>query len=288
MVYTVLKVLSKIAPRLSVSARCGIGDWLGRAVWPLVPRKRKKMAQTNIYLSLPVDQTEAYAIAKASAVRFGRLLLEMLCLPGLTLNTLPRLVSRIEGMDHLRQAQAAGRGVIVIAAHSGNWELIGPALSLHGFPMVGVALKQHNSAVDRFINECRTDAGMKIIYKTDVRSILRTLAGGAIVGLLIDQDARQDGTFVDFFGRPASTPKGAAVMARMQNVPIVPLFIHSDTDGRHVIEIQAPIQMEKTADREYDVQKMMQRLTNLVEDHIRSYPQEWFWLHNRWKTRPSK
>jgi len=285
MLYVFLKFLSKIAPRLPLSVRCGAGDLLGTVIWPLVPRRRKEMAQTNISHSLSVDRAQAYKIAKSSAVRFGRLFLEMLCLPGLTLDKLPKLVSRIEGLDNLRQAQEVGRGVIVITAHSGNWELIGPALSLHGFPMVGVAQKQHSNS-DRFINECRTGTGMKIIYKTDVRSILRVLISGSIVGLLIDQDAHQDGAFVDFFGRPASTPKGAAVMARMQDVPIVPLFIYTEADGRHVINIQAPIRMEKTADRERDVWEMTQRLTRIVENHIHQYPQQWFWLHNRWKTPP--
>ncbi|MBP2639135.1 MAG: lipid biosynthesis acyltransferase [Firmicutes bacterium] len=285
MLYAFLRVLSKIASRLPLAGRCKLGDLLGTLIWPFVPRRRKQMAQANISLSLGVDRLQADKIAKDSAVRFGRLFLEMLCLPGLTLETLPKLVSRIEGMDNLRQAQAAGRGAIVVTAHSGNWELIGPALSLHGFPMVGVAQKQHSNS-DRFINECRTSTGMQIIYKTDVRSILRMLISGNIVGLLIDQDAHQDGAFVEFFGRPASTPKGAAVMARMQDVPIVPLFIHGEADGRHVLAIQEPIRMEKTADREKDVWEMTQRLTRIVENHIRQYPQQWFWLHNRWKTSP--
>ncbi len=286
MVYAFLTFLSKIAPRLPLAVRCKIGDLLGAAVWPLVPRRRKEMARANIVCGLGVDNAQASKIAKDSAVRFGRLFLEMLCLPALTMESLPKLVSRIEGLDNLRQAQAAGRGVIVITAHSGNWELIGPALALHGFPMVGVAQKQ-SSSTDRFINECRSATGMKIIYKTDVRSILRMLIAGNIIGLLIDQDAHQEGAFVEFLGRLASTPKGAAVMARMQDVPIVPLFIHSEPDGRHVLAIQAPICMEKTKDREKDVWEMTQRLTCLVENHIRQYPQQWFWLHNRWKT-PAK
>lgn len=285
MLYVFLRGLSKIASWLPLSARCKLGDLLGVLIWPFVPRRRKQMAQANISRSLGVDRPQAEKIAKGSAVRFGRLFLEMLCLPELTLATLPKLVSRIEGMDHLRKAQEAGRGAIVVTAHSGNWELIGPALSLHGFPMVGVAQKQHSNS-DRFINECRTSTGMQIIYKTDVRSILRMLISGNIVGLLIDQDAHQDGAFVDFFGRPASTPKGAAVMARMQDVPIVPLFIYGEADGRHVLAIQEPIRMEKTGDREKDVWEMTQRLTRIVETHIRKYPQQWFWLHNRWKTPP--
>lgn len=286
MFYYLVKAFSYIVCLLPDGLKNKIGDLIGYACWPVVSKKRRKMAVNNVVNSLGVDKTAAEAIVKASAVRFGRMFLEVLCFPQLTRGNIHKHVI-LEGREYLEQAFAFGRGVLLITSHSGNWELMGSSLALYGFPIVGVAQKQTNEAMDRFINEYRSLSGMKVVYKSGVREMVSLLNEGMGIGLLMDQDAGEHGAFVDFFGRQASTPQGAAALARMRNAPIVPVFCTRNADGTAKVILHPVVWVQKTADRDADLWTTTQQLTTIIEQHIRKYPQEWFWLHNRWKTRPS-
>lgn len=260
---------------------------IGNFCWPLVSSKRKQMAIDNIRRSLGLGEEEAVAIAKASGVRFGPMVMEVLHMPRLSSNNINNHV-KLTGGENLEAALNMGRGAVLATAHSGNWELLGAALAMHGFPLVAVVQKQTNQAMDRFINEYRTNAGMHVTYKQGVREMVKLLGSGKIIGLLMDQDNHDDGVFVEFFGRMASTPQGAAALARLNNAPIVPAFITENPDGTHTAIIHPPVMVEKTSDREYDIRITTEYLTKIIETHIRKYPHEWFWLHNRWKTEPPK
>lgn len=284
MLHGLLQFLSYIVGRIPAGLRYAIGLGLGYLCWPLIPAKRKKMVVNNIILSLELTEQEALEIARKSAVRFGPMFFEVLALPVLTENNIAGVVC-FEGEERLAAALQSGKGAILATAHSGNWELLGAALAMRGFPLVAVAQKQTSKVMDRFINELRTGAGMQIVYKHEVRYILRILGQGKLLGLLIDQDAHGDGIFVEFFQRIASTPQGAAVFARLKDIPIVPAFITEVSPGRHKVLIHEPVYVTKTANREADIFAATQVLTRRVEEHIRQKPAEWFWLHNRWKTK---
>lgn len=286
MLYKFVKVLSRIINMLPEIVRRGIGQGLGMVFWWIIPPKRKRMAIKNIEISLAVDRSQAVHIAKRSATRFGKMVIEVLYMPNFTKDSIKRYV-KLEGHEYLTEALAHGKGAIVATSHSGNWELFGAALALHGFPLVSVAQKQTNSEMDRFINEMRTKSGMETIYKTGVRDMVKILGEGRVIGILMDQDAGPDGVMVDFFGRMASTPQGAAALARMKNSPIVPIFITENDDGTHTGTLHPPIWVEKTSDREQDIFVTTQKLTKIIEQHIRRHPHEWFWLHNRWKNTPT-
>ena len=281
--YTFVKLISKLVCLLPLAWRQKIGDAVGACCWPLIPGKRKNMAIENVRLSLALSDRDAKRIAKLSATRFGRMFMEVLYFPRITPANIREYVT-MEGEEHLRDALKAGNGVVLATAHSGNWELLGAALAMRGFPLVAVVQRQTNAAMDHFINEYRMMAGMRIEYKTGVRDMVRLLNAGKVIGLLMDQDARH-GVFVDFFGREASTAPGAAALARLTGAPIVPAFITGDGSDTHRVRIYPALTMETTSDRDQDICRMTQKLTKIVEDHIRRQPQEWFWLHNRWKTR---
>lgn len=285
MQYYLVKCISRIVCCLPAGIRRGLGTLIGRLCWPLVPAKRKRMAAANIKRSLGVDEDRACSLAKASAVRFGPMFMEVLHMPRLTPENIGNYV-KLTGQEHLEDALKLGRGAVLATAHAGNWELLGAALAMHGFPLVAVVQRQTNHAMDRFINEYRTKAGMHVTYKTGVREMVKLLCGGKIIGLLMDQDNHTDGVFVEFFSRPASTPQGAAALGRLNHAPIVPAFITTNPDGTHTAIIHPPVMVEKTADRDHDILVTTQKLTQIIENHIRQYPQEWFWLHNRWKTPP--
>ena len=236
-------------------------------------------------ISLSVDRSQATHIAKRSTTRFGNMFLQVLCLPQINKDNIKNYV-QLEGQDYLTEALSYGKGAVLATSHSGNWEIMGTALALHGFPLVCVAQKQTNVQMDRFINEYRTMSGMQIIYKTGVRDMIKLLGEGKVIGILMDQDANRDGVMVNFFGRLASTAKGAAALGRLKDAPIVPVFITEHSDGSHTGILHPPVWVEKTNDREHDILVTTQQLTTIIEQHIRKYPQEWFWLHNRWKYKP--
>lgn len=285
MLYQCIRIVSRLIAWLPLRTSLALGQGLGRLCWLLVPGKRKRMATANIERSLALKPAAAAAIARASAVRFGPMFMEVLRLPYLNSQNIHQVV-RLEGAEHLEAALAEGHGVVLATAHSGNWELLGAALAMHGFPLVAVVQKQTNAEMDRFINDYRRGAGMHVTYKSGVREMVKLLSEGRIVGLLMDQDSDTDGVFVEFFGRIASTPPGAAALARLKGAPIVPAFITANGDGTHTALIHPAIHLERTSSRESDIFTTTQQLTRIIEDHIRQRPEEWFWLHNRWKHQP--
>ena len=261
----------------------GVGTLLGRLTWPLVPSRRRRMAIENVSACLGVEAGEATRIAKASWVRFGPMFLEVMRFPVFK----PRFlkIAELEGAEYLREGLALGRGVVIATAHSGNWELMGGVLAAAGFPIVGVAMRQKEAGFDRFINEYRRSVGMHITYKDNVREMFALLKRGWAIGLLMDQDiSRRDGIVFQWFGRPTNFVQGPAVLARHQNAPIIPGFIHRLPDGRHRILLHPPIFVDRTKDKEEDIRKAMEVVARTLEQHIRRYPEEWFWLHDRWKS----
>lgn len=283
MLYYVLRAISALVCVLPRSVCEFLGRGLGNFAWLVVPGKRKKLAMGQIKMCLGVDEVEASRIAKESTVRFGPMLFEVLRFPVIRKN--PSQYVRIEGLEKLQQGMAGGKGAIIAAAHSGNWELMGGAFAMAGIPLVGVAMKQKDSAADKFINEYRTLIGMHITYKTGVREMFAMLKKGWAIGLIMDQDTnRRDGIILNFFGYPTNCTPGAASMARFQNVPVFTSFMHRDAGGFHTLVVDGPFYVEKTEDKREDIKRTTQKINDAIENHIRKYPEEWFWLHDRWKS----
>ncbi|SFT61967.1 KDO2-lipid IV(A) lauroyltransferase [Selenomonas sp. GACV-9] len=283
MSYYLLKAVSAVVCLLPRGLAELLGRGIGNFAWLVIPQKRKRLAHDQIVKCLGVADREAQRIAKASVVRFGPMLFEVLRFP--VIKKCPQQYVRIEGLEKLQQGIAEGKGAVIASAHSGNWELMGGAFALAGIPLVGVAMKQRSSGSDRFINEYRTMIGMHITYKTGVREMFDMLKKGWAIGLIMDQDTnRHDGVVIDFFGQPTNCTPGAASMARFQDVPIFTSFMHYDGQGKHTLFVEGPFHVEKTKDKREDVRQMTQFLTHEIEKHVRKYPEEWFWLHDRWKS----
>ena len=281
MLYYIMKFFSRICCLLPRSFCLWLGNLLGQVTWVLVPDRRKRMAIDNVKKCLTLTENEAASNAKKSWTRFGYMIIEVLRFP-LMKNNITDYV-RIEGREHMEKALALGRGGIIATAHSGNWELLGGALALSGFPIVGVAQKQTNAAMNKFINEYRRLVGMHITYKTGVREMITMLADGWVIGLLMDQRTNpRDGVILKFFGRDTPCVPGPASLARFKNAPILPVFITQQPDGTHLLKIYEPVFVEKTKDKHEDIKRTTAVLTQLIETHIRKYPEEWFWLHDRW------
>ena len=282
MSYYISKLFSHIICLLPNNVNRKIGNILGELTWLIVPKKRKRMAINNILQCLHVTPDEAARIAKKSWTRFGRMIIEVLLYPKIK-NNINKHVT-IQGKEKLDKAMSYGKGVVLATSHSGNWEIMGGALALNGFPLNVVAQKQSNQNMDRFINEYREIMGIHVSYKTSMRAVIRLLSKGTVIGILMDQDAGNDGVILDFFGRKTSCAKGASFLAHLNNAPIVPIFITENKQGKHTILVSEPLFIEQTDDKQHDIEKMTELLTKLIENHIRQYPEEWFWLHDRWKS----
>ena len=285
LVYYVMKLVSKLFCLLPRSVGMAFGKGLGRLALKIVPKWRMQMAAANAQECLQVSPEEAQKIAEQSVVKFGRMIIEVLRFPLLNRNTIESVI-KTDGLGYLEEAYAKGKGALMCTGHFGNWELLGANVALHGYPMLSIARKQNNGAMDRFINEYREIVGQKVAYNQGKEGVLamgRYLKEKHLLGILFDQDTNDTGVKLDLFGKEVITPAGPAVFSRTFGCPILPIFMHYDSDGSCRAKIYPPIYAEKTKDKDRDLYQATKKLMAILEQEIRDNPPMWFWVHDRWK-----
>jgi KDO2-lipid IV(A) lauroyltransferase len=201
-----------------------------------------------------------------------------------------RLIARVRGhgTEHIGQAMAEGRGVFFLTGHFGNWELLAATHGHAGFGLSVVVRPLDNPYLDAVIARARERSGLRAISKRDaVQGVRDALGRGQCIGILLDQDAGRDGVFVPFLGHPASTSRALAVLAIKTRAPVVPAFIHRLPDGGHELALDPPIPLANTGDLDHDIEVNTARYTEALERHVRAHPEQWFWVHRRWKSRPA-
>ncbi len=283
--YWAMKALSWVLCHSPKFIRKIFANLLGSIAWKVTPSWRKAMAVENIKECLGLPDNRAREIAEASVRRFGRMLVEVLRFPTLTPENFKKSVT-IEGAEYLDAAFKQDKGVILCTGHYGNWELLGASVALLGYPILSIARKQNNSAMDDFINEYRELTGQKITYNRGENSMLainRIIKDKKILGVLYDQDSGKDGIDVLFFGKESMAPTGAALLSRIHGAPMIPLFIHNEEDEKFTIKIYPPLYAKKTTDRLQDLRQPTEELMVIAEHEIISDPAMWFWVHDRWK-----
>ncbi len=202
--------------------------------------------------------------------------------------TLKRIVD-CEGLEHIEAAQRNGRGVILFTGHVGAWELSSFALSLFDHPLSFLVRRIDNPKIEMLIDGARTRLGNRTIDKTSAaREMLQILHVGGTLGILVDLNTLdREGIFVDFFGVPASTTFMLAKLALRTDADVLPVFAPWDKQRqRFLLKIDAPLVIDRTGDEEEDVRRLTQSFTAVVENYVRRYPDQWLWIHRRWKTRP--
>jgi KDO2-lipid IV(A) lauroyltransferase len=248
----------------------------------LLPRLRRA-GERNLSLALPeLGTTEHCAIIDGVFRSIARLLVTFAKFPSIRRENLDRWI-RPEGYEHFEEALRAGRGVLFATAHLGNWELSAYAHALFRSPMNVVVRPLDNPLLDGVVERRRALTGNRILWKKDfARSILKALAANEAVGVLVDQNTALDAAvFVDFFGIPASAGNSFAKLANHSGAAVIPGFaLWSDEEQRYVLRFGPQIPM--TGDTARDTQAIHSRL----EAAIRAYPDQWLWVHRRWKTRP--
>ncbi len=192
--------------------------------------------------------------------------------------------AEIRGAEHYHQAKAAGRGVIFLTGHCGNWELVAILSSVHLEPFSVVARRQNNPYINRLVELVRGKFGNAVIYKKGaLKNIMLSLKQNGAIGILMDQAVTpEEGYIIDFLGRPAWTMKVPALIGRKTGAAILPSFIHREGNC-HIVTIHAPVVLSGGIDNEQAIMQDTKRLTVFVEDYIRAHPEQWLWIHRRWK-----
>lgn len=193
---------------------------------------------------------------------------------------------RVEGEENAKAAMAAGKGVIAITAHYGNFELFGAAFARKGYPLSVIARDADDGPTNDFVNGLRERMGYRVFPRRNAaRQSIAVLRRNEVLGILPDQNDLT-GIFVPFLGRMAATATGPAYMALRTGATVVPAFIHREPDNTHVVRIHSLIPYAVTGDVHADVTALTLSINQAIEAAIREHPEQWLWLHNRWKTRP--
>lgn len=285
--FAVLGLIYLVARLLPLRVLQRAGRQLGRFCYRFVPvRRGVVLANLRAAFGDRLDDCAIDDLARRFYAHLGTTLLEFCALDRLSRQQVVELVA-LDGRRHLDDLRTAGRGAILVSGHFGNWELLGAALAANDYPTRYLVKSQRNQLVDRLQNNIRRRAGVGII-RTDgpTMDMVRALRRGEFLGLLADQDAGNAGLFVEFLGRPASVFRGAAHLAFRFKCPILVGFVVRRPDGRHEVVVTEPIHVDPAWDEETAVRVMTEIHTQRLETMIRTTPEQYFWVHRRWKTRP--
>ncbi len=266
----------------------GVGVWVVRLAYALRPGLRK-VALFNLGLAFPeMTDREKRRIMRQLVRSIGWMAGEFSQFPKYTRRNIEDVVV-LEGFENFASARQRGKGVIFLTGHMGAWELAPFAQALYGNPLHFLVRPIDNERVDELVNGYRCTSGNLPIDKNQsARAMLRVLGQGGTVGILMDHNSQgEEGVFVDFFGRAASTTSGISRIALRTDAAVVPGFIHWDENMRkHRLVFHPAVELARSGDEDRDVQENTLRFNKTIEDYIRKYPGQWLWVHKRWKTRP--
>ncbi len=288
LLYVVLRSVIMVVAMFPYSMAPKIGRFLG-GVLRLVDRKHVRIALKNLQRTPDICPPGAIPKFIRKLYRhLGLAFVEMLMIPRLMmLHQVSRYV-RFENCGALDRVLAAGKGAIMVIGHLGNWELAGLAVTLRGYRVNSLARPIQNPWIDRYLNRFRTSTGQEIISKYGAMgSMVRSIRRNEMLVIQVDQDARASGAYVDFFGRPASTQRSAALLSLKYGTPILPTNIYRE-GGLHYAVFGEPIDPAEHRGAADPVRSLTQAYTARLEGFIRGHPEQWFWMHDRWKTAERK
>jgi len=249
----------------------------------------RRVGMRNLEMAFPEkSEAERRRILRGVFTSLGRQLAELCQFPRYTPQNVDEVVV-YDGLENYERAYARGKGVLFVTAHFGGWELSAFAHSLHGHWLHVVMRPMDNPYLDRLLQSYRTMHGNKVVPKDDfVRGLLAAMKCGETVGILMDTNMTPpQGVFVDFFGIPACTASGLARIALRTDAAVVPGFtIWDEKLRKYRLRFDPALPLVRTGDLEADIVVNTQRFTAVIEEYVRKYPEQWLWVHRRWKTRP--
>jgi Kdo2-lipid IVA lauroyltransferase/acyltransferase len=265
-----------------------LGAQFAAAAFSLRPDLRS-IADKNLELAFPdMTELERRRIVRNMVRQVGWMAGEFSQLPRYSRKNIEKIVV-VDGLENFQAARKLGKGVLFLTGHMSAWELAPFAQALYGNPLHFLVRPVTNARVDALINHYRCLSGNQPVDKNrSARAILKILAQGGTVGILSDHNtAGEEGIFVNFFGIPAATTSGLARIALRTEAAVVPVFLSWDGNLRkYRLRFQPAVPLVRTDDEESDIGENTARFNRIIEDYIRDHPDQWFWLHKRWKTRP--
>ncbi len=276
------RVIGRLPPRLAEA----LGRRVGDVAFSVLPRRRR-LALDNLRLAFPrSSEADRRRLARRSFQHLGLLLIELCELLALPAERLLERVT-VEGLEHLKAVMTAHGRVLILSAHLGNWELLPAASRLTEYELAVVVRPLDAAWLNALAERVRRKTGIELIDKRQaLRPVLTALAHGRMVGILLDQNAsRREGVFVPFFGRLASTSRAIAVVALRTGTPVLPVFARREPGARHRIIVNPPLEMPPNSDPAAVVE-LTARCAAAIEAAIREAPEQWLWVHARWRTRP--
>jgi Kdo2-lipid IVA lauroyltransferase/acyltransferase len=282
--WTLIKTLG-VLPRGMARSLAAVGARLLLFALP----KLKKTAEFNLRLAFP-EWTEAQRrlTLKKMTRNLGWMAAEFARMPSYTKENIESVVI-LDGHENFLAGHNRGKGVLYLTGHIGAWELSSFAHAWYGFPLHYMARPLDNKPLDEMVNRYRGLSGNKPIFKNEsARVMLRILKEAGTVGILADQNTMPgEGVFVDFFGTPACTTTGIARVALHTDAAVVPGYAYWDENLRkYRLRFEPPVELVRTGDAERDVVENTQRFAKVIEEIVRKYPEQWVWIHARWKARP--
>ncbi|MDD5677565.1 MAG: lysophospholipid acyltransferase family protein [Kiritimatiellae bacterium] len=282
----IIRALSWLSARLSHSQVQHVGRALG---WLLGPglRLRYREVQATLQRCFPEKSpAEVRAVADGMYRHLGTLLVESLRTGHMDLAALDEEVD-FYGFDKGMQILSQGRGLIVLTAHVGNFELLAMMAAIKGAPLTVITKALKPRWLNDWWVETRGKFGVKMLPARDsYRYCRETLKANGILGFILDQNMKRSrGIFVDYFGRPACTSPGLAVLSAQTGAPVLPVFMLREPDGRHRVCVFDPLPPPPRADKEA-IRFATQAYTTIIERFVRAHPEQWIWLHRRWRTQP--
>jgi len=266
-----------------------LGKWIGSFSY-IVFRRRRQIAMTNLNIAFAgkISDQEIQRICRKTFQGLGKNLAEFLQFPRLTSENIWNLVN-VEGRENLDAALGQGKGAIIFVPHFGNWELTGLVTGvLIPNRIKAIVFELRNERLNQLVWKYRQHLSAELIPKRKaIRRTLLALKQNCAIGFFADQDAGGSGVFVDFFGKPASAVRSPMILALKTGAPILFSVCIRQPNDQHLVKIYEPFDIKISDSFEYDVQYNTERLLKTLENEIRRYPDQWLWLHNRWKTQPS-
>jgi KDO2-lipid IV(A) lauroyltransferase len=285
LVLAVAKTLGRIPRGLArvLSGLLGFGVYSGMS-------RLRGVGERNLALAMPELSSESRdEILRGVYRHLGWQLVEFCRMTRYTPENTTNWI-RTEGLNHYLAAQARGKGVLIVTGHLGAWELSSFYHSMMGHPMGMVIRRLDNRRLDAYVNSVRCMHGNQVIHKDDFgRGLLTSMRAGGTVGILMDTNMTPpQGEFVEFFGRPACTATGLAHIACKTGAAVLPGFmLWEKTEGRYVLHFGPEIEILRTGNTAADILRATQQCASVTESWIRRYPDQWLWIHRRWKTRPA-
>ena len=285
--YLALRAFIGLLGSLPRRAARRVGEVIGNLAFRWLSRLRSVGLQ-NLKLAFPLlSIAEHERILRGEYRQAGHLLAEFCTMPSYNQRFVSRFI-QYDGLKRYLQARDRGRGVLVLTGHLGAWELSSFFHSLMGYPMGMVIRRLDNPLIDAYVNRIRCLHGNRVLHKDDfARALLSEMAAGATVGILMDTNMTPpQGVFVPFFGVLACSAAGLARVARKTGAAVLPGFLLEEPEGRYRLHFGEEVEVTRTADAEADALTNTARFTRVLEQYIRASPEQWLWMHRRWKTRP--